>query len=109
MLGVRQRGGSAHTARGAASFLAEVFNRVRSAGAAGELTLRADPGLSHKVTGACQKAGVRFSITAKLYAALAPSHRVSPKTWAPIAYWAEGGADVAELSYSRATLSSRAS
>jgi hypothetical protein len=44
VLGVRQRGGNAHTARGAASFLAEVFGRVRAAGAAGQLTLRADSG-----------------------------------------------------------------
>src|SRR5579875_1212244 len=33
VLGVRQRGGNAHSARGAASFLAEVFNRVRPSGA----------------------------------------------------------------------------
>ncbi len=101
VLGVRQRGGSAHTARGVASFLAEVFNRAREAGATGELTLRADSGFySHKVTGACQKAGVRFSITAKLYGPLRKAiEGVAEDQWVPIAYWAEGGADVAELSY----------
>ena len=101
VLGVRQRGGSARTARGVASFLAEVFNRVRAAGAGGELTLRADPGFySHKVTSACQKAGVRFSITAKLYGGLRQAiEAVAEDQWAPISYWAEGGADVAELSY----------
>ena len=101
LLGVRQRGGSAHTARGAASFLAEVFNRVRAAGASGGLTLRADSGFyNHKATKACQKAGVRYSITAKLYGALRKPSRRSPlERWAPVPYWAEGGADVAELTY----------
>ncbi len=102
VLGVRQRGGSAHTARGAASFLTEVFNRVRAAGATGELTLRADSGFySHKVTGACQKAGVRFSITAKNYGSLRYAiEGIGEDQWVPIAYWAQGGADVAELSNS---------
>ena len=101
VLGVRQRGGSAHTARGAASFLAEVFNRVRAAGATGELTLRADSGFySHKVTGACQRAGVRFSITAKLYGPLRKVIEAVPEDqWVPVPYWAEGGADVAEMTY----------
>ena len=101
VLGVRQRGGSAHTARGAASFLAEVFNRVRAAGATGELTLRADSGFySHKVTGACQRAGVRFSITAKLYPPLRKVIEAVPEDqWVPVPYWAEGGADVAETTY----------
>ena len=101
VLGVRQRGGSAHTARGAASFLAEVFNRVRAAGASGELTLRADSGFyNHKVTQACQKAGVHYSITAKLYGPLRKAiEAVPPERWAPVPYWAEGGADVAELTY----------
>ncbi len=96
VLGVRLCGGCARSARGVASFLAEVFNRVRAAGAGGELTLRADPGFySHKVTSACQKAGVRFSITAKLYGGLRQAiEAVAEDQWAPISYWAEGGADV---------------
>jgi hypothetical protein len=40
----RQRGGNANSSRGAASFLTESFNRVRTAGATGPLTLRADSG-----------------------------------------------------------------
>ena len=101
VLGVRQRGGSSHTARGAASLLTEVFNRVRAGGASGNLTLRADSGFySHKVTGACQKAGVRFSITAKLYGPLRNAiEAVAEALWVPIPYWAERGADVAELAY----------
>jgi hypothetical protein len=101
VLGVRQRGGSANTARGAASFLAEVFNRVRAAGTSGQLTLRADSGFyNRKVTGACQKAGVRFSLTAKLYSPMRNAiDALAPDQWVPIPYWAEGGADVAELAY----------
>jgi hypothetical protein len=38
----RLRGGSAGAARGAASFLTETINRVRGAGATGQLTVRAD-------------------------------------------------------------------
>jgi hypothetical protein len=101
VLGVRQRGGSSHTARGAASFLTEVFNRVRAAGASGALTLRADSGFySRQVTGACKKAGVRFSITAKLYGAMRKAiEAVAEDQWVPIPYWVERGADVAELGY----------
>jgi hypothetical protein len=101
VLGVRQRGGNAHTARGAASFLAEVFNRVRAAGASGPLTLRADSGFyNNKVTEACNKAGVRYSITAKMSPALRKVIEAVPEdAWAGIPYWAEGGADVAETTY----------
>ena len=81
--------------------MTEVFNRVRTAGATGELTLRADSGFyNHKVTGACQKAGVRFSITAKLYGPLRNAiEAVVEDLWVPVPYWAERGADVAEPAY----------
>jgi Transposase DDE domain group 1 len=101
VLGVRQRGGNAHTARGAASFLAEVFNRVRAAGATGPLSLRADSGFyNHKVVAACQRADVRFSITAKMSPALRRSiDAIDEDAWAKIPYWMESGADVAETTY----------
>ncbi|MGH9125797.1 MAG: transposase, partial [Acidimicrobiales bacterium] len=38
VLGIRARGGNAHTARGAAGFLVEVFNTTRAAGGTGPLT-----------------------------------------------------------------------
>jgi len=44
VVGVRLRGGNAHTGRGVASFLTQVFNRVRRAGASGPMVLRADSG-----------------------------------------------------------------
>ncbi len=43
VLGVRARGGNVHTARGAASFLTEVFNRARGGGATGPLTCAPTP------------------------------------------------------------------
>lgn len=101
VLGVRARGGNAHTARGAASFLTEVFNRARAAGATGALSLRADSGFySKNVVDACNKAGVRYSITVKMSKSL---HKVideiGDNDWTPIPYWLEEGADVAETTW----------
>jgi len=97
----RQRGGNANSGRGAAGFLTETFNRLRAAGATGPLTLRADSGFySGAVATACRRAGVRYSITVKLNKAL---HKVIAKIpdddWAPIPYFLDGGADVAETTY----------
>jgi len=101
VVGARLRGGNAHTARGAAGFLTQVFNRVRRAGAAGQITLRADAGYyNSKVTEACRKAGVTYSITAKLSKAIHQAISKIPESdWAEIPYWMEGGADVAETTY----------
>ena len=67
----RQRGGNANSGRGAGSFLAETFSRVRAAGASGAITLRADSGFySGSVAGACRAADVRFSITVRLNPAI---------------------------------------
>jgi hypothetical protein len=97
----RLRGGSAYTARGAASFVAETIGRVRAAGATGPLTLRADSGFyARTVVAACQRHGVRFSITAKLTKAVRKVIEQLPAdAWIPIPYWLEDGADVAETSY----------
>ena len=96
----RLRGGNAYSGRGAASFLTETFNRVRAAGATGALTLRADSGFyNHKVVDTCRAAGVRYSITAKLYKGL---HKVidaiDESAWTAIPYFLDG-ADVAETRY----------
>jgi len=75
-VGVRARGGSAHTGRGAVSFLTEVLSRARGAGASGPLTLRADSGFySTKVVGACTRARVAYSITAEMSEGPAQGHR----------------------------------
>jgi len=101
VVGARLRGGNAHTARGAASFLTQVFNRVRRAGAVGPMVLRADSGFyNRKVTEACRQAGVNYSITAKMSKGL---HQriaaIAEGDWTPIPYWIGDGADVAEISY----------
>jgi hypothetical protein len=101
VLGARLRGGNAHTARGAAGFLTQVFNRVRRAGATGPMVLRADSGFyNRKVTDACRKADVRYSITVKLSKAIHKAIAAIPeKAWTPIPYWIGDGADVAETTY----------
>jgi hypothetical protein len=101
VVGVRLRGGNAHTGRGVAGFLTQVFNRVRRAGATGPMVLRADSGFySSKVTETCAKAGVSYSITVKTSKAL---HKViaaiKEEDWTPIPYWIDDGADVAETTY----------
>jgi hypothetical protein len=101
LLHSRLRGGSAYTARGAASFVAETIGRVRAAGASGPLVLRADSGFyARKVVAVCQRHGVRYSITAKLTKAVRRAIQQLPAdAWTPIPYWLEDGADVAETSY----------
>ncbi|MGH7686792.1 MAG: IS1380 family transposase [Steroidobacteraceae bacterium] len=101
VLHARLRGGPAFTARGAAGFITETVTRVRTAGAIGLLTLRADSGFyNHKVVQTCAKLGMRFSITVRLSPKL---HRlialILDDAWTPIPYWLDGAADVAETSY----------
>jgi hypothetical protein len=74
---------------------------VRAAGSSGPLTLRADSGFyARTVVAACQRHGVRFSITAKLTKAVRRAIQQLPAdAWTPIPYWLEDGADVAETSY----------
>jgi hypothetical protein len=97
----RLRGGNAHAGRGAAGFLTETFNRVRTAGATGPLVLRADSAFySRNVVDGCTGAGVGYSITAKLRKggvnkAIAA---IEESAWVPIPYFLEG-ADVAETTY----------
>jgi Transposase DDE domain group 1 len=101
VLGIRARGGNSNSARGAASFLTEVFNTTRAGGGTGPLTLRADSGFYSKaVVECCRRHKVRFSITVRLNPAL---HKVIAQIpdadWQPIPYWMDGGADVAETTY----------
>jgi hypothetical protein len=97
----RLRGGNAFSGRGAASFIAETFKRVRRAGATGPMTLRADSGFySRSVVAACRRAKVRYSITVRLQPGLRQAIEAIPEAdWTAIPYWQEGGADVAELAY----------
>lgn len=96
----RLRGGNANSGRGAQSFLAETFSRVRAAGATGPLTVRADSGFySHKVVAACRSADARFSITVRLTKALHKAiEAIADEDWVPIPYFMDG-ASVAETTY----------
>ena len=97
----RLRGGNANTGRGAGQFVTETINRVRAAGATGPATLRADSGFYiDKVTAAARKAGVAYSITAKMNKAIRKTiDGIDDNAWEPIPYWLDAGADVAETSY----------
>jgi len=96
----RLRGGPAHSGRGAKSFLAETFARVREAGYGGSIVLRADSGLyNHHVTAACDRAGATYSITTKMSPALVKTiATIGDEDWVAIDYFMEGAA-VAETTY----------
>lgn len=101
LLHARLRRGRAQTVWGAANFVAETLSRVRGAGAGGDLTLRADSGFyARSVVEACRRGDVRFSVTARMNVKLRAAIEAIPtEAWRPIPYWLEGGADVAETSY----------
>ncbi|MFI7644425.1 IS1380 family transposase [Nonomuraea sp. NPDC049400] len=86
--GTRLRGGSAGSARGAASLLRESIPVARASGATGTLMMRGDSAFySAEVVAACREHDTRFSITAKLdpkvKAAIAA---IDEDAWTPIAY-----------------------
>ena len=97
----RLREGRANTTRGAAHFLRETVGRVRYGGARGQLTVRADSGFYiHSVVQVCHKMKVRFSITIRLRQSLRNLIEAIPEEdWAPIPYWMDGAAAVAETTY----------
>lgn len=101
VLHIRQRKGSANTARGTKRFLEELVARVRRAGASGALTLRADAGFYAWETIKTLKAKqVAFSITApKNHAIVAAIAGIRDKAWTRIGYPQDGVADVGETSY----------
>ena len=97
----RHRGGPAFSGRGAGSFVTETLNRVRAAGASGEVTFRMDSGFyATAVVTACLKGKAKFSITTRSSKSL---HRVigaiDKAEWTAIPYWLEGTADVAETRF----------
>ena len=101
VLMARLREGRANTVRGAAHFLRETIGRVRSAGASGQLTLRADSGFyAAEVVAVCRRMNVRFSITLRQHKGVRHLIEAIPEeAWTPIPYWLDGGADVAEIAY----------
>jgi hypothetical protein len=101
VLMARLREGRANTVRGAAHFLRETVGWVRHAGATGLLIVRADSGFyAHEVVKVCRTMGVRFSITIRQSPATRRLIEAIPEAaWTPIPYWIDGGADVAETTY----------
>ena len=84
----RLRGGSANTARGAASFTAEAIGTARAAGCTATIVARADSGLyCAAFTGACRRAGAYFSVTARMNPAVKTAIASIPQdAWTPIKY-----------------------
>jgi hypothetical protein len=101
VLMARLREGRAHSGRSAGHFLRETVSRVRAAGASGQLTMRADSGFyAHSVVTMCRKLKVRYSITVRQHEGLRSLIEAIPEeAWTPIPYWIDGGADVAETTY----------
>ena len=107
----RLRGGSANSARGAASFTAEALGTARAAGCTGTIVARADSGLyCAAFTGACRRNGAYFSVTARMDPAVKRAIAAIPgDAWTPIRYpraiWDDqlrawvSDAEVAEISY----------
>lgn len=101
VLHARQRTGSANTARGAVRFLSELVARVRRAGAAGALTVRADSGFwSDRLIERCRRLHVAFSITVRQIPQVREAiAAIEEGFWAPIDYTEGGEAQVAETTY----------
>lgn len=101
VLHLRMRKGSANSARGAERFVNETVGRVRRAGAAGPLTLRADSAFwSNKVIKACRRHDVRFSITVNQQQAIKAAQAEIPEgQWVDIDYPDGGKGQVAETTY----------
>jgi hypothetical protein len=111
---VRLRGGSAASARGAASFLTEAIGTAREAGCSATIVVRMDSAYySSAAVQAIRRAGAFFSVTAQLNASVTAAIATIPSTaWTPIAYpralWDDqlgcwvSDAEVAEVKYTAA-------
>ncbi|MGB6457945.1 MAG: transposase, partial [Streptosporangiaceae bacterium] len=105
------RGGSANTARGAASLLAESIGTARAAGCTGIIVARTDSGYYNAaVCQAARRAGAYFSVTARLDPAVKAAIAAIPDdAWTAIRYpraiWDDqlrawvSDAEIAEIPY----------
>ena len=110
--GTRLRGGSANTARGAASFAAEAIGAAQSCGCTGTIVTRADSGFYNAAfIAACRRAGAYFSVTARMDPAVTAAIAAIPEdAWTAIRYpraiWNDSlrawisDAEIAEIAYS---------
>ena len=107
----RLRGGSANSARGAASLAAEAISAARQAGCTGQLVFRIDSAYySAAVLGAIRGGAARFSVTVRLDSKIRTAiASISEDAWTPVTYpravWDEdqnrliSDAEVAEVPY----------
>lgn len=88
LVGTRLRGGTANSARGAASFTAEAITTARAAGATGLLIARMDSAFyGGAPIAACRRAGVRFSVTARMDTKITKAIAgIADHAWTPIKY-----------------------
>lgn len=104
----RLRRGRSNDATAAPGFITETITRLRRAGATGQIVLRADSGFYlHDVVNACRRAGVRFSIGARMIGNLKQIiPAIAEDAWTPIDYFLPGAA-VAEIAWTPFTQDSR--
>jgi hypothetical protein len=98
-LHVRLRKGAANTQRGALRFVDELLARVRMAGAAGKILLRADSGFwNKKVIARLREQGCEFSIGVTMHKIVtAQIAQIPDDAWQPVAdYPATGVCELAE-------------
>lgn len=109
--GTRLRGGSAASARGAASFATAAVGTARAAGCTGQIVVRMDSAFYNAAAcHAIRRAGAFFSVTAKMDTAVkAAIAAIGEDAWTPIQYpraiWDDqlrqwvSDAEVAEVAY----------
>jgi hypothetical protein len=100
VLHARLRRGRTNDASGAPAFVAETLSRIRAAGVAGPVVLRADTGFYlADVLAACRTAGAGFSIGARMIGRMRGLlAALDESAWTPVPYF-EPGAAVAELGW----------
>jgi Transposase DDE domain group 1 len=93
VLHVRLRKGQANTQRGARRFVDELLARVRKAGAAGQILLRADSGFWNKnVTARLREQGCRYSIGVTMHQIVTARIALIPEdAWQPVNDYPDSG------------------
>jgi len=93
VLHVRLRKGAANTQRGALRFVDELLARVRRAGAAGQILLRADSGFwNNKVVARLRAQGCRYSIGVTMHKIVTAQIALIPDdAWQPVADYPDTG------------------
>lgn len=93
VLHVRLRKGAANTQRGALRFVDELLARVRKAGAAGPVLLRADSGFwNTRITARLRGQGCRYSIGVTMHKIVTAQIALIPEdAWQPVADYPDSG------------------